>query len=104
MTENDHYASAWRSLGRRRWAALFALVSYLPAMMILSGIFPNAGAKLFFGWAAFLMLPAGIALSAVRCPRCGKFFTWGWQFSNPLAGKCVHCGLRSGTSPEPRLI
>lgn len=46
--------------------------------------------------AAFLVV--ALRLSWFRCPRCQRtFFSTTWRY-NPLARKCVHCGLRKGQS------
>ncbi len=45
---------------------------------------------------------AGIGLDRWRCPRCGRpfFYRYGWR--DPLARRCLHCGLRKwSVTPEP---
>lgn len=101
MAAETRYSQTWRRLALRQCLVIVLFIAYLPAMMLLSSHFPTmSGGRFFFGWAACLLLAIG-ALAAVRCPRCGRFFTSGWTklYNNPLAQKCVHCGQPSREGP-----
>jgi hypothetical protein len=108
--EPDRYASAWSELITwRRWAGGLFL-GWVPvnvlAMFVLAVSCSSKTADRAFLWVAFLtMLPFVIAafrLSAVKCPRCGKSFTSGLAFRNPLASRCVHCKLPEGSRDPSR--
>jgi len=46
---------------------------------------------------AFIVV-AGLRLSAVKCPRCGKgFVSLGWM-QRPFTSGCVHCQLPEGSA------
>jgi hypothetical protein len=44
-----------------------------------------------FSW-VFAFAVASVRATRFPCPRCGKRFFVG-QWHNPLASKCMHCGL-----------
>ncbi len=82
------------------WAVLLA---YLPVVAGIARLFPGLGEeRLPYVGFAWLALFAAIAVyhGLFRCPRCTKFFTWSWWFSNPWAQKCIHCKLPRGSEPS----
>ena len=108
----DRYASAWNALiTRRRWAGAFFL-GWVPvnvlAMLALAVACPGKTADRAFPWVAFgtmaLFVIAALRLAAVKCPRCGKPFTWSFAFHNPLAARCVHCKLPEGSADPSRSL
>ncbi|ABS63771.1 hypothetical protein Plav_2157 [Parvibaculum lavamentivorans DS-1] len=111
MVENADYEAAWADMRRRRLILLAVFAGYLPGVVLLSLIATavlNAfgaalGENLFFvigiSWmGAFLAV--GIWYSWFRCPRCNNQFFMTWWCGNPLARKCLHCGLPRG-APSP---
>jgi hypothetical protein len=83
------YVSAWRAY---RWTvALLVCLAFggfvlLPVIPVPRGI--DLWGVLWLG----LMGVLAVRLSVFRCPRClRRYFFNGYH--NPLAGRCMHCGL-----------
>lgn len=98
MSGNSDFALAWNDYHRRRrwffgvWLGGFAILVTLD--MLLSKL-PLRG--LVFDvlgpiWMIGFVIVA-IRLSLFRCPRCHHRFFTTWWHGNPLARKCLHCGL-----------
>jgi hypothetical protein len=47
-------------------------------------------------WAAAIVF-----LGLFRCPRCRRAFHLRRMYGNPLAGRCLHCGLARWADPGP---
>lgn len=103
MTDDIRYMRTWRRLAVLQCLFAVLFIGYLPAMAILFSYFPDwPKEKIFFGWGIPFLIVA-IALTAVRCPRCGEFFVWGWNrlYRNPFAQKCIHCRQPAWQMPKP---
>jgi hypothetical protein len=102
------YAESWRDYRRRVrlwwWSGLggfaFMVLFMLLAALLIQGLgisgfrpvidvlFPVFG----FAWLAVFAVST-VRLQSWRCPRCGNsFFARGFG-RNPLARRCLHCGL-----------
>jgi len=104
--EADSYAAAWSDLitWRRWYGGLF--LAWAPVnvlVMIALGVLCSAAtakrAMLPAGLVTFaFIVVAGLRLSAVKCPRCGKaFVSLGWM-QCPFTSDCVHCQLPEGSA------
>lgn len=47
------------------------------------------------------LIIVGCRASLMPCPRCGKPFASTWIYQNPLASRCLHCGLPRGAPCDP---
>jgi hypothetical protein len=104
MDQPADYTAAWRDYRKRRFVFWVVFLSYMPGVMAfflgvglplasMTGIKPD---YFFFAIAGTWMLAFVVTnLRAVSfpCPRCGQHFFRTWWYSNPLARRCVHCGL-----------
>jgi hypothetical protein len=99
----ERYKRAWRSLRLRRWIAFGLFALYLPVVGTFALVFSHdperEGAVAAKIWLAGCAIGT-IWLSLFHCPRCGKLFGISWAFSNPIARKCLHCGLPVGSQPD----
>src|ERR1700737_546194 len=95
------YEQAWIELRRRRRLAGFLIIAFfgILAVAFLSPRLPGSAgvyvlAPLVMIWPV-MWLYQMCKLSLFKCPRCGNRFNMAWPFQhNPLAAKCVHCGLK----------
>lgn len=95
----------WQEYRRRRNLAWFAFFGYVPIV----GVIAVAAGHLFesttpgfivaVGWMVFFLV-AGFRCQSFRCPRCSKWFFAKWWYRNPLARRCVHCGLPKYAASE----
>lgn len=98
----EPYAAAWahyRRLRRRKWVIGLSLILIIPGSAVLSGIF-DGGTAVSDGLTSALLLVWFFTLLSMmfrqnlwRCPRCSQRFFIGPPVNNPLARKCLHCGL-----------
>jgi predicted RNA-binding Zn-ribbon protein involved in translation (DUF1610 family) len=106
---HSDYGVAWHDLRKRRIIFGIVFLTYLPGVLaIMFTVVPVlswlTGAKpdyFFYAIAACWMAAfavAGFRVSHFPCPRCGNAFFAKWWFNNPLARKCVHCGLPIGAN------
>jgi hypothetical protein len=97
---SDPYQGAWTGYRRDRKWAWIALALFFPAAVSVGllaqrlGLPPLCGVALPLAAAAALLGRA----ATFRCPRCGNFFHHTYGSHNPLARKCLHCGLPAGKS------
>jgi hypothetical protein len=100
VTEEEKYALAWRKRRSVRWVGALSFLAYLPGMAALVRLFPAVPVHyFFFGWAAILIGAAGF-LVTFRCPKCGNSFGSTNSWVNPIATKCLHCGMRANSGPS----
>ncbi len=91
--EGDTFEPTWVRLRNARVAQGVSIA----VAALLSPVVPQwAGGWLFGGFMA-VFLACGVAIFRARCPRCGKYFTHNWGWSNPWTGQCVNCRLRQWT-------
>ena len=112
MNSKPDYSAAWRDLRKRRllvWALFLGFIPGVVALCFLVDAFlpgtigNKQGESVCMGIGALWMLAffiAAMRASFFRCPRCHGTFLMTWYFANPLASRCLHCGLRSGTILE----
>src|SRR5947208_2186536 len=92
------YEDEWKEY-RRRYRLFFTIfLSYVPgvaAIGILVTRWSGSEVPIYFVAGAWMLAFAvtSVRLSTFPCPRCGKWFFAAWYFHNPLARRCVHCGL-----------
>jgi hypothetical protein len=95
-TEPD-YSEQWRDLRRRRLIvallAICTMVFILVNLIELPRIWVDGAFYIVFGgWMVGVFLASRRPMTFL-CPRCRyPFFRTSW-YHNPLATKCVHCGL-----------
>ena len=97
------YTEHWDAYRRRRNLFRLVWISYVPGVLLIGvplhwllgsdvPIYVVAGAWMI----AFIVTANCMTMSA--CPRCGRsFFRTFWRH-NPLARRCVHCGLQKWAS------
>ncbi|MBI5884979.1 MAG: hypothetical protein HZB85_00105 [Deltaproteobacteria bacterium] len=92
------YESQWADLRKRRNIFWFILLTYLPVVglvVVLSRILsitPVSAAIAAVAWVVAYAVAAW-RLASFRCPGCGgRYHVKGW-WQNPLASRCLHCGL-----------
>jgi hypothetical protein len=105
VDEDPGYVSAWQRY--RRWARLrlVACVGFLPIGAAIGHVCKWAGVPavmpaVLFPWFGFVVVTL-IVPTTVTCPRCGNTFFFTWWWSNPLARRCVHCGLPKWATSDP---
>ncbi len=94
------YNSQWRALRFRSWVLLLLFVLYLPGIalgvFVLDAISPSLGNRdalwLVDGWGLAFVV-AGVYQISFRCPGCGGWFGSSHSWTNPIAPRCLHCGL-----------
>jgi hypothetical protein len=100
------YESTWKLL--KLWDQILLLVVVSDAVIIAVfattdfGLEPLVASLILYGVVAVCL--AGLAMlvglrSMTRCPRCGNAFYLKGTSSNPLSGRCVHCGLPRDAQP-----
>ena len=92
------YAAAWRQyrkLGRLRLIALFGHLPFGAAVAEATHLFHLRAplpVLLLMPWFCFAVVALARA-GSFQCPRCHHAFFYTWYLSNPLARRCLHCGL-----------
>lgn len=105
--EKPSYESTWKLL--KLWDQILLLTVVSDAVIIAVfatldfGLEPPVANLILYGVIAVCL--AGLAMlvglrGMTRCPRCGNAFQLKGTSSNPLSGRCVHCGLPRG-APAP---
>src|SRR5215475_2540540 len=112
------YSQEWAELRRlRRRVFIVALAGVLVlALVNLLHFLPHGVSKvlgfgLFAAWAFLLIRFFFVSGEYIlwSCPRCGEPFhyksRWYGRWNNPLARRCVHCGLPkwADNDPDPEL-
>ncbi len=98
MNEESHFAPAWQDYRRRRrwflgiWFGGFLVVALLASLLSKLSLDDLAFYVLGPVWMVGFVI-AALRLSLFRCPRCHHRFFCTWWLGNPLAQKCLHCGL-----------
>lgn len=89
------YQSEWAEYRRRRRLFWGLWLTYLPAMMVVAGVFGRSTHALTILGVAWMTAFALAASRMVRwrCPRCRKPFVGGWSGPRPWARKCACCQL-----------
>jgi hypothetical protein len=106
VAEDDPgYVSAWQRY--RRWARLrlLSFVGFVPFGAAVDHVFkwagvPSLAPAIVFPWVGFGIVTLIVA-STMACPRCGNTFFFSWWWSNPLARRCLHCGLPKWATHDP---
>lgn len=110
MSIHSHHKNSWRSLRIRTYVFWIVFITWIPALVTLwimvSVIFPRPyvlpiglgiGATVFA-----LYIWSMVNLLTFRCPSCGRRFLLKFpHLIFPNRRRCVHCGLRRGSSSEP---
>lgn len=78
----------------RQWAWV-SLLAY-PIIMKIFGVITNSDDVLLFVGVLWAFVPMCIwgRVYNCKCPNCGKYFHGLRWFWNPLARKCLHCGIK----------
>src|SRR2546428_14131174 len=98
MDDQSHFAFAWQDYRRRRrwffgiWLGGFLVVALVARLLSKLSLGDLDFAVLGPAWMTAFVVVA-IRLQFFRCPRCHRKFFGALLYSNPLAKKCVHCGL-----------
>lgn len=97
---NEPIEAGLRRVRRRRWYLWSLLLGYLPVIWAtLEWTGSDRKTALVFAAWVVLVLWAALALSLVRCPRCGNPYHLNGVFPLFLR-RCLHCGLPlKGTGP-----
>src|ERR1700693_5691390 len=107
--ETARYAAAWQDRRRRMIVFKTIQISSIPVwigIFYLSSTHPSASSHLLLGmpiWFVAYMV-TGVWLNRFRCPRCGKFYFWIWQWKGATERQkkwrdCHHCGLTQDAKP-----
>jgi hypothetical protein len=103
MSHAQKYEAAWIDLRTRTVILLALFLGFVPGVPLISYVLNTvmvvdplwiAGA-----WAA-AFAGAGFHRATFPCPHCGKWFFIWVGFHNPFSRKCMHCGLKIGSSYE----
>jgi hypothetical protein len=99
---------AWRDYRRRRLFAIVVFLSYMPVvagigMPLAKVLGENAIGAVALSHMAIWLL-AIIRLGWFRCPRCRNAFHVLRLYGNPLARRCLHCGLAKWADPSERAV
>lgn len=102
---NPEYVDAWDRY--RMWARLrlVAFLGYLPFGVVVGTVgkwidlLPIAHLCIV-GWFAFVAVTS-VGSGFFRCPRCRKLFFCSVYWSNPVASRCLHCGLAKWATSDP---
>ena len=98
MSDNSDFAVAWNDYRRRRrwffgvWLGGFLVVALLASLLSKLSLDDLAFYVIGPAWMIGFVIMA-IRMSLFRCPRCHHRFFSTWWHNNPLARKCLHCGL-----------
>src|SRR5262249_54196259 len=98
--------SPWRSCQFRERLLFLIWLGYIPGVSAIGiPLAKRYGSETPFIIVAALWMAAGavagISLSLFKCPRCRKpFFLGKWLSSNPMARKCMRCGLPKWAEAE----
>ena len=107
MNTSEQFISAWADYRRRRrwffgaWLGGFVVVASLATLLasLSSGLGTAAFWILGPAWmVSFVVVAARLQL--FKCPRCRRPFFNAFWYRNPLAQKCVHCGLRKWSTED----
>jgi hypothetical protein len=98
MSDSPDFAVAWNDYRHRRrwffgvWLGGFLAIALLVGL--LSKLSPDDVVFYILGltWMIAFIVVA-IRLQFFKCPRCHHKFFGSAGYSNPLARKCLHCGL-----------
>src|SRR4051812_20233084 len=100
----DSHAVQWQDYDRRKLVCLIVFLTLIPAAITFSALARSINVQsdnveliVFLVWGAGY-LASSYYLSSWRCPRCWNSFCWKWGTSNPFARRCVHYGLRKGST------
>jgi len=93
-----NYEAKWNEYRRRRRLFFAIFLSYVPGVWLVAipvMYWFGSETPVYFIAGAWMIAfaVAGSRVSMFPCPRCGKWFFATWYFHNPLARRCVHCGL-----------
>jgi hypothetical protein len=116
---SGEYSDEWaelRRLRRRVLTVVFAGAAVFVLVPLVSTFASHTAAKvvglaLFAAWVVVLFRFFFVSGEYVywSCPRCGKPFhyvaRWYGRWNNPIARRCVHCGLPKwvDSDPNPKL-
>src|SRR5437867_2231180 len=98
MSISSQFEFAWRDYRRRRrwffgtWLGGFVIVASLAAIFDRLSL-RTAGFWILGPAWMICFLVGALRLQLFRCPRCHRPFFNAYWYGNPLARRCVHCGL-----------
>ena len=100
------YRAAWADYRRRRNLLIGSFIAFLPGTILVGVPLGTAvGSDIPVTAAGFLILAliavSSVRLSAWRSPRCRNRYFVKAFVRNPLASRCLHCGLPKWTIPNP---
>lgn len=75
-----------------RWGVVCGFLLFVPLMALGSAL----GLSFAVPWfvTALILTVSTLVVYSFSCPHCGKTFARKWNWQNPFAQKCVHCGYR----------
>ena len=110
VTRDADNSRRWRRLRVSSLLLLLVFVLYIPVMAlgvftldaIAPGLGDRAGFWLFAAWGVVLLVVNFYQIS-FRCPGCGGWFGASNSWTNPIARRCLHCGLARYANPAQTL-
>jgi predicted RNA-binding Zn-ribbon protein involved in translation (DUF1610 family) len=101
----ESYPAAWADYRRRRNVVWGAFLGFLPGGPLigvpLNRLFESETPVVVIALAAQMAIVVAVGrYGAWRCPKCGERFHLSRRLSNPLARRCLHCGLAK-KDPRP---
>jgi hypothetical protein len=107
VTGNADNSRQWRHLRVFSRLSMAMFVLYLPVVALgifaLNAISPGLGERegfwLFAVWGLIFIVINFYQIS-FRCPGCGGWFGSSNTWTNPIAGRCLHCGLARYANPS----
>jgi hypothetical protein len=105
--ESVSYHQQWQDYRKRSYRFWAVFLTFIPGVALigipLSRLLGSDGVV----FVVAMIWMAAFAITAVyksywSCPRCNKPFFQKWWYHNPLAGRCVHCGLPKWAESDER--
>jgi hypothetical protein len=98
LAVDSDYPSAYRGLWVRLLIFAGSIIAFM-ALLYISIVFDSWLRWVVIAGAFSSVAMGGWLFHSWKCPRCGNTYfverSRGWViYSNPLVGKCLHCGLK----------